>query len=240
MKPTAPIPKKPPPRPAIIRTSLITIFLIAAAVAFAFPWILQQKKAADQVKALSNAGFIGFALLAFEAEYGRFPDAHTAAEVAKRTGSTLAPPGPSANALLRQLIAAEMLNFETACYAKTAFTHKPDNKFSTPETALAPGELGYGYVLDGDTGLNSGTHHAAILLCAPLAMDGSTVSNMRFDPNPYNSRAVTLRVDLSARSHPINPRSGELLINGKPWLTTGEDTIWGTEITPHVATPEPR
>ena len=229
----------PTPR-AILRTSLITILLIASVVAFAFPWILQQKKAADHVKAISGAGFIGFALLAFEAEYGRFPDARTAAEVAERTGSTLAPPGPSANALLRQLIAAGTLTSETVCYAKTAFTHKPDNKFDTPETALAPGELGFGYVLNGDTGLKSATNHTAILLCAPLAMDGSTVSNMRFDPSPYTNRAVTLQADLSARSHRIDPTSGELLIDGNPWLTPGEDTIWGTDITPHVATPEPK
>lgn len=78
------------------------------------------------------------------------------------------------------------------------------------------------------------------LLCSPLAMDGKTVSTTRFDPDMHHGRVVMLRIDNAATSHPINPKSGELLINGKPWLTTGSDTVWGTEITPHVATPEPK
>ena len=245
MNPTEPIPQDPPPRRkmtplGIFLFTLGAIVLLLVIAGLAAPMVLRCSKKSELTQALNNARNLGMALTAFEHEYGRYPDAQTAADVAERTGSTLAPPGTTANAHLRQLIAAGILDIESMGYAKTRFTRHPDEIFTTPESAFAPGELGFGYLLNGDTGFSTENNPSIFLLCSPLAMDGKNVSTTRFDPDMLYGRMVMLRIDNAATSHPINPKSGELLLNGKPWLTTGSATIWGTEITPHVAPPEPK
>ncbi len=105
-------------------------------------------------------------------------------------------------------------------------------------TGLTP--LGFGYLLDGDTGFDSENNPSLPVLCAPLAFDGETVSATRFDPAVYNGRAALLRINLSAISLRVHANTGELEYDGYPRLATGEGTVWGTGITPRVATPEPQ
>jgi type II secretory pathway pseudopilin PulG len=214
------------------------IILVAAIAGMVAPMVIQQRKKAEMSMTISNARAAGLALMEFEMEYGRFPDAETAAAVAENTRSNLAIPGTSANDHLRQLIAAGIAPNEPVFYAKTDFTHEPDNAMDTPDTALAPGECGFGYVMNGETGLTTSIHPSAPVLCAPLVWDFDSVSGTNFDPYLYDRRVVLLHIDMSVRPHRLNSTTGQVMLEGHPWLATGEGTVWGTEIKPRVAVPE--
>jgi hypothetical protein len=221
----------------IVLMSTFSIIIIAILLGLSAPLVLRCRKKSDLTMALSNARQVGMALVHFSEDYGRFPDAETAHLVAGKTGSTLAPLGNSANAHLRQLIAADIVNTESVFYSKTSYTHPPDDVFDSSDTALAPGELGFGYILNGDSALGTSDFNPSIpVLVSPLAFDGKTVSATRFDPDVLDGRMILLRLDNSATSHTIDAATGDVVVNGKSWLATGSDTVWG-EMTPRVATP---
>ena len=225
----------------MVLMGLFSIIIIAAIAGLAAPMVLRSATRSDLTQSLSNARIIGMALAEFDTDYGRFPDDRTAVEVASRTRSNLAPSGTTANDHLRQLLAADIINTETAFYVRTAYTRQPDNIFNTPQSALAPGENGFGYILNGDTDIStSGTNPSIPILCAPLAFDSTSVSPTRFDAQYTDGFIILLRIDMAATSHRIDPSTGDLLLDGKPWLATGGDTPWGSEITPRVATPIPK
>jgi type II secretory pathway pseudopilin PulG len=219
---------------------VVVILVIGAFAVIIRPVILRAHRDVDLTKAIGNTKQLGLALLEFETEYGTYPDENTAAVVLKNTKTTLNLTGHSANSYFRQLLATEMAQSETMFYCKTAFSKKPDNRFDTPETALAPGEVSFGYILKGKTAFTTKDNPARPLLCAPLAYDGKSVSNHRFDPIPFDRRAAILRIDNSVTSLPIDPKTGEpTLKDGKTLLQTGPKTIWGTD-TPTIIPPLPK
>jgi hypothetical protein len=219
---------------------IICLIILAAIILLARPVILRARKDADLTEALGKTKQLGLALLEFETEYGTYPDEKTASVVLETTKTTLNLTGHSANSYFRQLIATEMAQTEIMFYCETAFSKKPDNRFDTPQTALAPGEVGFGYLLNGKSAFNSKDNPARILACAPLAYDGKSVSTHRFDPIPFDNRAAILRIDNSVTSLPIDPKTGELTLkDGKSLLQTGPETIWGTD-TPTIIPPLPK
>ncbi|HEX7262000.1 MAG TPA: hypothetical protein VF258_09310, partial [Luteolibacter sp.] len=200
------------------------------------PMVIRQRKKADQTEAVSNARQIGMALFEFETEYGSFPDASTATAVAAATETT-AVSGDKANDRFRQLIRAGITENEAMFYAKTGFTKKPDGIYNTDTTALAAGEVGFGMLVKADgTGLSAAGNTGRPILGAPLktAMDGT------FDPDFYDSKAVILKLDNSVSSFSITKSTGNVLINGKAVLATGDDTVWGTTVTPAWSYPVPK
>lgn len=220
---------------------IIGVVVVWALAGLIMPMAIRSKKRPDLTQAFSNARQIGMALLEFETEYGRYPDATTAPLVLKNTKTTLNLQGHSANSCFRQLIAADMAQAESMFYCKTAFSKKPDNRFDTPQTALAPGEVGFGYLLNGRTAFSTKGKPARLLACAPLAFDGKSVSTNRFDPTQLDGYAVLLRIDSSISSPLIDRKTGGLAIgNGKTLLQTGPDTIWGGDITPAIVPPLPK
>jgi type II secretory pathway pseudopilin PulG len=219
---------------------VVVILVIGAFAVIIRPVILRAHRDVDLTKAIGNTKQLGLALLEFETEYGTYPDENTAAVVLKNTKTTLNLTGHSANSYFRQLLATEMAQTEIMFYCKTAFSKRPDNRFDTPQTALAPGEVGFGYLLNGKSAFNSKDNPARILACAPLAYDGKSVSTHRFDPIPFDNRAAILRIDNSVTSLPIDPKTGELTLkDGKTLLQTGPETIWGTD-TPTIIPPLPK
>ena len=219
---------------------LVVIVIIAALAGLTAPMVMRQRKKADQTEALNNARGLGMALFEFDVEYGRYPDSSTAEDVASRTGSDLASAGgTTANAYFRQLLAANIANSEQIFYARTEFSAKPDDIFSTPAQALAPGEVGFGYIMrDATTAFSSAGNPARPIACAPLAFDGG-VSTSNFDTDIYDGKAVLLRLDNSAVSVNVN-QEGQAIVNGKDLLATGQDTVWGTGSAPVIVAPEPR
>ncbi len=210
---------------------LVVIVIIAALAGLTAPMVIRQRKKADQTEAVSNARQIGLALFELETSYGSFPDKSTGTEVTANTQSVLTFGGNAANDYFRQLIAAEISQSEAMFYAKTAFTKKPDNVFNTAQNALAAGEVGFGYIMNGDLGFSTAGNPARPIVVAPLAFP--------FDIDLYDSKAVVLRIDNSVQSIPIL-RTSKLaqLGGGKNLLQVGDDTVWGTGVTPTIVNPQ--
>jgi prepilin-type N-terminal cleavage/methylation domain-containing protein len=213
---------------------LVVIVIIAALAGLTAPMVIRQRKKADQTEAVNNARQIGLALFEFETEYSKFPDAETATAVAAATETT-ASSGLTANDRFRQLIRSGIAQSEAMFYAKTAFTKKPDGIFNDDTKALEPGEVGFGIVTNSDgKGLSAAGNPSRPIVAAPftLALDG------KFDGDFYDGKAVILKLDNSVTSLNIVKSSGRVLINGKEMLTTGPDTVWGTDLTPQFAFPQ--
>ena len=217
---------------------LVVIVIIAALAGLAAPQIIRHRKKADQTEAVSNARQIGMALFEFETAYGSFPDETTGTQVTENTGTQLALTGDTSNAYFRQLLAAEIASSEEIFYAKAGYSKKADNVFNTTDKALAPGEVGFGYIMNNQSALSSAGNPARPVVAAPLAFPFQT---SQFDPDYYDSRAVVLRIDNSVQSLPILKTSKLVILGGgKNLLQTGEDTIWGTDITPRMVNPQPK
>lgn len=216
---------------------LVVIVIIAALAGLAAPMVMSQRKKADQTEAVSNARQVGMALLTFDNEYGKFPDAGTSETVATNTGTTEVTPGGNSNSYFRQLFAAGITNSETIFYVKTPYTIKPDNIFNQedPTDALEAGEVGFGYILRNATSAQSASGNPGRpVICAPL-LDGSTTD---FDPDPFDARAVILKLDLSAVSININ-NENKAMLSGQDILQTGSNSVWGTGGSPTIIAPEP-
>lgn len=213
---------------------LVVIVIIAALAGLTAPMVIRQRKKADQTEAVNNARQVGIALFEFETEYGTFPDDATATAVAAAT-ETQAATGTTANDRFRQLIRAGIAQSEPMFYAKTGFTKKPDG-ITTNDKALEAGEVGFGIIMNGTNGMSAAGNPSRPILAAPfkVAMDGT------FDSDFYDGKAVILKLDNSVTSLPIVKTSGNVLINGKTMLQTGEDTVWGsdTTLTPKWANPK--
>jgi prepilin-type N-terminal cleavage/methylation domain-containing protein len=240
---------------------LVVVVIIAALAGLALPQVMKYRKKADLTQAQSNVRQIGMALLEFETAYSGYPDSSTVQQVIDNTGTQLNLAGDSANAYFRQLLATEVANSEEIFFAKTAYTKKPDN-IKTSAKALEPGEVGFGYIMNGNfqptgsadgsaldrpTGERIGNNKALSssgdssrpILVAPLAFP---FQNGQFDPDFYDANAVVLRLDNSVQSLPI-VKTTKLAVmpGGKNLLQTGEDTIWGTSgVTPTIVNPEPK
>jgi prepilin-type N-terminal cleavage/methylation domain-containing protein len=217
---------------------LVVIVIIAALAGLTAPMVIRQRKKADQTEAVSNARNIGLALFEFETAYGSFPDTTTADQVKTNTETQLTLGTANANDFFRQLIAAEICQSEAMFYAKTAFTKKPDDVYNTSEKALAKGEVGFGYIMNGTAAFSTAGNPARPIVVAPLAFPFQTG---QFDLDYYDAKAVVLRIDNSVQSLQIL-RTSKLaqLGGGNNLLQTGESTVWGTDATPTIINPDPK
>ena len=203
-------------------TLLVGVSIIAG---LTVPLVMRQRKKADQTEATSNARSFGLALLEFESEYGRFPDASTAALVANDT-NTPEITDSSSNARFRQLFRAGITQSEFSFYAKAVGTHKPDGVISGDQ-ALAPGECGFAYVENIRTDDN---------IPRPLAMAPFVKGSTQFDHMPFDGKAVILWSDNSVRAVPIDRFTGEVMIDGQNLLDPAHP-IWGG-VPPSLLLPE--
>jgi len=214
---------------------LVVIVIIASLAGLTAPMVIRQRKKADQTEAVNNARQIGIALFEFETAYGNFPDDTTAAAVAAATETTKVS-GISANDRFRQLIRAGIAQSEMMFYSKTAYTKKPDGAFNNDTNALQAGEVGFGIIMNGAAGLSAAGNPSRPIIATPfkVTMDGT------FDSDFYDGKAVILKLDNSVSSYEIVKSSGNVLNNGKKILQTGDDTVWGTDMTPKWAYPKPK
>jgi prepilin-type N-terminal cleavage/methylation domain-containing protein len=217
---------------------LVVIVIIAALAGLTAPMVIRQRKKADQTEAVSNARQIGLAMFEFETEYGSYPDVNTATTVKDTTGSPLNIAGVNSNDYFRQLIAANFTQSEKIFYAKVPNARKPDDNILAVE-ALRQGEVGFGYLLNGVNGFNSAGNPARPLAVTPLL---NNQANGTFDPDPFDAKAIVLRMDNSVTSITINQQNAiRLAGNNSGLLTNGPDSVWGgTTVTPTLAVPNMR
>jgi len=190
----------------------VTLVVLAGLTA---PMVIRCKKKPEQTGATSNLRQIGLALFEFETEYGAFPNDKTSAMVAKTHpdhGYDLS--GTSSNALFRQLFAAGITRSEQMFYAQIDGTKKPDGDFDKGES-LDPGEVAFGYI----AGLSTAGNPARVVAFCPI-IPGTD----RFDPKPFEGKAVVLRVDNSVASLNID-ENGHAIVFGSNLLSS-ENELW--------------
>ncbi|MDP4722327.1 MAG: hypothetical protein NWS48_13985 [Akkermansiaceae bacterium] len=144
---------------------------------------------ADANTAVSNARSVGLALFSFQNEYGAFPSDETRADVEEEFGTSIDLSGPSSNALLRQLFAAEIIDSEEIFFAKIKGHKKPDGLI-TPGNILEPGECNFAYI----SGLSTSGASSTPLLITPIIP-----GTKKFDRKPFGGCAVVLRIDQSVQ-----------------------------------------
>jgi len=215
------------PNPGIIQLVprwLKPVFFTAIVLfALALAWLLlssiairaQPYKRAETVEATSNARQIGLDLFEFETEYGSFPNKITASLVTVRNPAhSLNLSGSSSNALFRQLYASYKLLSERRYYANISGSRLPDGD-TTPEHILESGEVGFSYI----SGLSLSDDPTTPIVLTPV-IPGTT----KFDPKPFDGKAVVLHIDNSVRTYDIK-KDGHIYRNGINLLSS-KHPIW--------------
>ncbi|MFK7851460.1 MAG: type II secretion system protein [Akkermansiaceae bacterium] len=211
---------------------LVVIVIIASLAGLTAPMVIRQRKKADQTEATSNARQIGLAMFEFETEYGSFPDADTQVDVlADYPDGDVIPNATDSNGYFRQLFRANITQSEAMFFAKTGFSKKPDGAIVAAD-CLDVGECGFGYMMNVAEGLSTAGNPSRVIAMTPLNEDGAT-----FNPDPFDAKAVVLRIDNSVTSLNINGTNEAQFKGGKGLTDAGADTIWGTAITPTIVGP---
>ncbi len=213
---------------------LVVIVIIASLAALSAPMIMGQVKKANKAEAISNSKQIGIAMFEFESEYGSFPDADTLTDVAAAfPTATVTGDTTGSNGYFKQLLQAGIVQSEEIFYAKAEGTRKPDGDISTGK-ALESREVGFGYVMNTATGLNTSGNPSRVIVVTPLAAGSAT----EFDADPFGGFAIALKIDQSASALRIRPSSadsttGPAMVGGKNLL---EADFWGS-VTPTIIAP---
>ncbi len=195
---------------------LVVIAIIAALAAMATPVIMKQNKKAAMTEATSNAKQIFYLLVEFDQDYGEFPGDDTAVD--ELSGYS----GSNSNDYLAQLIEGGYTKSEEIFYAKGGASNnkKPDNVITNKTDQLKKGECGFAYVKGMSTSDNSGRP----VLFAPYD------ASQKFKPDPYDGKAVVLRIDGAVKQLLLNKTSNKAKIGGgKTLFDTGTDTVWGSD-----------
>ena len=181
-----------------------------------FGLIAEKRKKADMVAAVNNMKQLGILLLEFDNDYGAYPSDGAA----NRDLELKSYQGKFSNDYLGQLLAAGYIDSEEIFYAKGGSKTKknPDNVYKTKATTLEAGECGFSYV----KGLSSFDRAATPVLLAPMTGEG-----FKFDPKPYNGKAIVLNVDGSVVRYDIDANGDVILPNGKNLFEGGKDSVWG-------------
>jgi hypothetical protein len=203
-------------------TFIIGIAMMAGLTA---PLVIRQRKKANQIEAISNARPIGLALLEFATEYGAYPNEATALQVADAT-ETPQVTGNSSNARFRQLIRSGIIQTEVIFYSNAQGMHPPDNVL-TGDRALEKGECGFAFVENLDP--EDATPR-------PIALTPFVPGTGRFDPLPFDGKAVVLWTDGSVKSMTIERATGEVMLDGKSLLDPAHP-VWSGRA-PLIAFPE--
>ena len=149
----------------------------------------------DQTEVASNARQIGFALFEFKNDYGEYPNRDTAAEVRRKTGSTLSLTDKTSNDLFAQLMAGQFTQTEKIFYANAKSSIKPDDNWNSDAKALAHGECAFAYIMGVDSNGDPET---------PIAFGPVIPGTKTFDRKANEGKVVVLTIGNTVPSFPIN------------------------------------
>jgi len=192
------------------------------------PLVLRARKASARTEAINNIKQINLALIDFDNDYGRFPDATTIADVQTNTHTTLALGTSTSNDYFRQLIAVGNKT-EKIFWALTPATPRKGNDILGAD-ALKKGECAFAYI----TGLTTSNDPET-----PVVMTPMIPGTFRFDSKVkgYGGKAIVLRIDGSAKAETINTSTGEAMIQGGKTLFDPSLPHWHGK-TPDLKWPE--
>ncbi|WP_264503096.1 hypothetical protein [Luteolibacter flavescens] len=170
---------------------------------------------------------VHIALLGFEADYGRFPDASTIADVRSRTHTTLSLGTTSSNDYFRQLLATGDAKTERIFWADVPATPRKPNE-TLGADALKKGECSFSYI----AGLSSSSDSATPLAATPM-IPGTD----HFDPDPFFDKAIILRIDGSVKLETIRTDNHKVAVAGRKTLFEPSYAIWNGKA-PDIKWPE--
>jgi hypothetical protein len=185
------------------------------AVVLVAPLVMRVQRTADLTRGINHIRQIGIALTEFETEYGSFPNEEAAAQIKVNNPTDLHLAAKTSNDVCRQLIASGIVSSEQMFYAKVKGAQKPDGIITAGEV-VKKGECGFSFLSE----LSSGGNCSRPLVVTPL-IHGTD----RFDPKPFQGKAVILRMDNSVTSLAIN-EDGYVLVDGMNLLDP-RHPIWG-------------
>jgi len=197
--------------------------LLSASLIHAEDSIIIAKK--NAVAAVMNARQLGLALFEFETEYGGYPSTGTQKDVEETAGIKLPKDDKTSNYLLLQLFAAKITENEKLFHAAIPGCAVADNVI-TPGEVLKKGENAFSYV----AGLSTAGNPTRPLLLAPL-IPGTT----KFDPKPFNGKAIVLHIDNSVTTYEIQ-EDGRIYRDGIDLLSP-KHPIWNGKI-PDIRYPD--
>ncbi|MES2982596.1 MAG: hypothetical protein V4727_09810 [Verrucomicrobiota bacterium] len=209
----------------VILLNLITLSICAFSIIL-YLWGQKEIAAAARAYATSNAKQISTALRDFKTAYGNYPDQTTAPLAAAKMEIQLDTHTKSSNARFRQLLQAYPTISEPIFFAKTSHTFKPDGAIE-PGEAIKPGECGFAYIenVRTDDGIPR-----------PIAIAPASLTNGKFEYDPFRGKAVVLWTDGSVSSLLIDRSTNHVMLDGKN-LFDPMHPIWaGTE--PRLLMPE--
>lgn len=199
------------------------ISVIIGVIVLSTPLWIRSHRAKGSPEVLNNARQIGLALFEFQTEYGSLPDKRSISKVSAKNSSDLHLGTTTSNDFFRQLIAANIVQSEGIFYAKIKDAQKPDNIMTAGE-AIKKGECGFSYL----AGLTASGN-------TPLLVTPLIPGTDRFDPEPFEGKAMILKRDNSVTSLPIR-EDGHVWIDGMNFLDPNHP-IWAGK-PPVIAYPE--
>lgn len=194
---------------------LVVIAIIAALAAMATPVIMKQNKKAAMTEATNNAKQIFYLMVEFDGDFGEFPS-DTSKDDIEAGDITLGT--TSSNDFFRQFFAGRYTQSEEIFYAKSKITKKPNNALKGD--TLSEGECGFAYIKGQSTSDNTGR---------PLVMAPMEDGEQEFDPDPYDSKCVVLRIDGAVKQLRLNNDNKAILSGTQTLFDGGEDSVWGDD-----------
>jgi prepilin-type N-terminal cleavage/methylation domain-containing protein len=217
---------------------LVVIVIIAALAGLTAPQVIKMKKKGDLAEATSNARQLGLGLTQFDADVGGYPDDDSVEAVEALTGesSSVKLNGTNSNDYFRQLVVSGVVDSEQPFFARTTYIKsKPDDLMKGNEL-LKAGEVGFGYIMKSQgkaIPVGAGKPVAA----APLK-ENSSGGEMETDP--YDGKAIVLFADSSVKQLNIRTKDSKAMLQSKKHILEGgsEDSVWGTDVTPVMVSPQ--
>ena len=183
---------------------VVAAFLVILVAGLTAPMVIRCPRKPDQTEAVNNARQIGLALSDFKDQFGQYPDSTTIGKVREQTRVDWNLGTKTSNDFFRQLLAGGSTQSEKIFYAKVAGARKPDDLVAG-SSGLEKGECAFAYFMGAIKG--SGP-------LRPLAITPVIPGTDRFDPKPFNHKAVMLRLDNSVTSMNID-REGHVIVEGR-------------------------
>jgi hypothetical protein len=169
------------------------------------PMVIRSQPRRPITEAVFHARQIGMALYKFQNEYGEYPSSSTAVHVRLNpTGITLGLKGNTSNDFFAQLLPTYFAQSEQMFYAKSEFSRKPDELWTSDATVLAHGECGFAYIAGVDPEGDPET---------PIAFGPAIPGTTTLDRKSCEGKAVIVRIDNSTITLPINS-AGRIIHNG--------------------------
>lgn len=187
--------------------------VVGVVVMASLPLMARKSKCRGVSPELNNARQIGLALLDFEAEYGSMPNSDTLAKLKTKHSASTVPMGvSSSNDFFRQLILEGTAQSESMFFARSWHTPKWPDDVTQGNHSLEKGECSFSYILEG----SSSADPPVPVAIAPLAR-GEKLADVKTlkKYDSYERKVVALMSDNSARTFPVDMKTGRILHGGK-------------------------